>query len=856
METGPNTIPPGLAFTHQSSVTPQQQYAHITGQGSSRIHAGNVYVGEQHNYYGSTDEHRKERMRPLIDFKEMLAFTEMDMRSAKIETAQAQTCEWLPTTPEYKKWLDPELRSAHHGILWIKGKPGAGKSTIMKYTLSCAHKSPDSGKVISFFFNARGDSLEKSIEGMYRSLLYQMSNDVPTLEGMSEQRARRHYNKQGWPLQLLKDMFLEAVTCITRDNTLVCFIDALDECDEDEIRDMLVLFEDLGKGRTADIFGFSVCLASRHYPKITIEHCQEFVLDSFRGHKEDISRYVQRRLMLKHAASKEKLAREVEQRSSGVFLWVVLVVRMLNKTNDGGEMHLIQDRLQRIPTGLHDLFETILNTGERNQSLLPMIQWCLFSERPLEAAELYFAVMSSIGQLSAAVALWDKGLVSPSMIGDFIITGSKGFIHVTGDGDVNRLSHEFIHESVREYFLDHGLRKLDCTLGHDVVAASHDRLARHCITYILFVRIKVMATPAEETPFAALTGRSYKAVPFLNYVRQVGAFYHAEMAEHGGIRQSDFCTKFPLLKWKSLDKIGPGMLRPRAKPPFYDQHHYPISLLQVSFTLLHVLVDLEFEHLVESLLQVHATMGSLAGERYIDTPCGNIGTALHIAITHINTRIVRILLAGGADIEAPCRYLGTPLGFAILRRKIPFASPCARILLEYGIGNHVWSAQDLGKIFMSVVRVVCVIKVCFSTENAVELINTVAECGLIAGTSFVDLFTALKEAVRHCDPFHDTIKTSLQHPKDPSAHNAPDHALQGRECVPLLRPPVETRLGNLKVLLQNLPTLVILSTEYDQLIQTDCSQQSAVKDLLETEKSQRLLRTSSFQQSDGSFAVR
>jgi hypothetical protein len=149
------------------------------------------------------------------------------------------------------------------------------------------------------------------------------------------------------------------------------------------------------------------------------------------------------------------------------------------------------------------------------------------------------------------------------VIGDFMLTTSKGFVHVTGDGGVNNLSHEFIHESVREYFLDHGLRKLDCTLGHDVVAASHDRLARHCITYILFVRIKVMATPAEETPFAALTGRSYKAVPFLNYVRQIGAFYHAEMAEHGGIRQSDFCTKFPLLKWKSLDKIGPG-LSPRS----------------------------------------------------------------------------------------------------------------------------------------------------------------------------------------------------------------------------------------------------------------------------------------------------
>jgi hypothetical protein len=96
-----------------------------------------VYVGEQHNYYGSTEAQREERERQLIAFKEMLAFPEMDMRSARIETAQAQTCGWLPAAPEYKRWLDPELRSAHHGILWIKGNPGAGKSTIMKYSLGC-----------------------------------------------------------------------------------------------------------------------------------------------------------------------------------------------------------------------------------------------------------------------------------------------------------------------------------------------------------------------------------------------------------------------------------------------------------------------------------------------------------------------------------------------------------------------------------------------------------------------------------------------------------------------------------------------------------------------------------------------
>jgi hypothetical protein len=248
---------------------------------------------------------------------------------------------------------------------------------------------------------------------------------------------------------------------------------------------------------------------------------------------------------------------------------------------------------------------------------------------------------------------------------------------------------------------------------------------------------------------------------------------------------------------------------------------------------------------------VHATRGSSTGERYIDVPCGKIGTALHIAINHNNTRIVRILLAGSADTEAPCRF-GTPLDFAISRQK----TPCARTLLEYAIVNHIWSVQDLGRFFISVVKIMCATSICSSTKTAVKLIKTIAECGLLVGTPLVDIITALKEAVQHCDPFRDIIKTSLQHPMDPSAHNAPDYALQEQESVPLWWSTVETRFNNLRVLLQNLPSRVILSREYDQLIQTDCSQQSAVKALLETEKSQRLLKTSNFQQPDGIFAVR
>jgi ABC-type ATPase involved in cell division len=63
------------------------------------------------------------------------------------------------------------------GFLWLKGKPGAGKSILMKFLYSEAKKAakPNPGAlVISFFFNARGGHLEKSTLGLYRSLLWQL----------------------------------------------------------------------------------------------------------------------------------------------------------------------------------------------------------------------------------------------------------------------------------------------------------------------------------------------------------------------------------------------------------------------------------------------------------------------------------------------------------------------------------------------------------------------------------------------------------------------------------------------------------------------------------------------------------
>jgi ABC-type glutathione transport system ATPase component len=100
-----------------------------------------------------------------------LSFEELGNRQSHISEAHQSTCAWLSETSEYNDWLDMSKTNEHGGFMWIKGKPGVGKSTIMKFILEHARRSRKDATILTFFFHARGSHLEKSTMGAYRALL-------------------------------------------------------------------------------------------------------------------------------------------------------------------------------------------------------------------------------------------------------------------------------------------------------------------------------------------------------------------------------------------------------------------------------------------------------------------------------------------------------------------------------------------------------------------------------------------------------------------------------------------------------------------------------------------------------------
>jgi hypothetical protein len=176
-------------------------------------------------------------------------------------------------------------------MLWIKGIPGAGKSTIMRYAYS-EEIASSFYMPIAFFFNAKGCDLAKSAEGMFRTLLYQLvrktSHDLglPDMVTRSEQE---YFKKHGWPLALLRNLFRQALLFRANENLqpVVSYIDALDECPENEVRELLTYFEDLAEGMYS-FYSHKMCFSSRPYPNITIDHCETILLERRPEHKDDI----------------------------------------------------------------------------------------------------------------------------------------------------------------------------------------------------------------------------------------------------------------------------------------------------------------------------------------------------------------------------------------------------------------------------------------------------------------------------------------------------------------------------------------------------------------------------------------
>ncbi|KAK7721430.1 hypothetical protein SLS63_009544 [Diaporthe eres] len=262
------------------------------------------------------------------------------------------------------------------GIFWVSGKPGSGKSTLLKFItdeprtheLLSEWANPRSAILISHFFWNAGTSMQKSLHGLLQSLLYDMFRQCPQhISTACSDRWSKSDDNPPWTTQQLKAS-LESILSKDLPGVKFCFfIDGMDEYEGDHL-ELCGIFKTL-----AESSHIKLCLSSR--PWNVFNEAFGRSTTRLRVHeltKQDIRMYTTSRLQ-EHprwntATTPEQgelLIEDISTRAWGVFLWAVLVIRLVREglTNRDRFSDMCR-RINRVPEELQDFFRQILDTVE------------------------------------------------------------------------------------------------------------------------------------------------------------------------------------------------------------------------------------------------------------------------------------------------------------------------------------------------------------------------------------------------------------------------------------------------------------------------------------------------------------
>lgn len=329
-----------------------------------------------------------------------LSFTTLRDRRETLETPFCDTFRWIyeedssseEPCSSFLQWL-----RAGNGIYWINGKLGSGKSTLVRYIVENPQTKTELGawagsmplEVAQFYFWRSGDEDQKSLEGVLRSLLFDilqrhrqmLPTVLPDLWRVWSARATtllfkptvpesvlpspRPYNLSLTQLKRSLELLLGE---LRKTHKLALFIDGLDEHESDddyfEIGNILQ--------RCASSPNVKICTSSRPLPAFE----QMFAgMPSLRLQdltKNDILHYVDIKLRShrymaelsqKHGPEVTKLIQEIVRKAKGVFLWVKLVVKsLLRGLGDYNRITDLKRRIDYLPEDLEELYEYILQT--------------------------------------------------------------------------------------------------------------------------------------------------------------------------------------------------------------------------------------------------------------------------------------------------------------------------------------------------------------------------------------------------------------------------------------------------------------------------------------------------------------
>ena len=430
-------------------------------------------------------------------------------RFEEIEEAYKTTFDWIFENPELKfcEWLQNGS-----GVYWINGKPGSGKSTLMKHV----NRHPQTMKIVaqrdqsrlqvaaSFFFHDRGISIQNSFEGLLHSVLYQILSQAPDVQKavVPTYRERRPPPGQLWPVGDLELAFTQLLQQDKCPIQLTLFLDALDEYNGSQ-EVMLRFVNSVIETPSTAATRIQLCFSSRPWAFLNDNFKEYAGFEIHKYTKEDIWSYLCGKFTKIPAVSYYSIVKqpetqsmnavklEITKRAQGVFLWVKLITdHLISASTESTTAEELMDMVSILPSDMQKLYERMVDKipDSRRKEAFYMLEVVLRSRGQLDlydfATTVACAPHATIGSCLQEVAGASHSPGSLSQINYRLKDRYGAFIEVVGFPVSPRV--QFIHQTVKEFVSRPGFPQYILRTSHRIVPDNgHTFLSRFFISSLV-----------------------------------------------------------------------------------------------------------------------------------------------------------------------------------------------------------------------------------------------------------------------------------------------------------------------------------------------------------------------------------
>ncbi|KAK2606812.1 hypothetical protein N8I77_005538 [Diaporthe amygdali] len=318
-------------------------------------------------------------------------------KEAAIQLRDIEDVEKTRARDKLNTWL---ARGSSRDVFHLSGKLGSGKSTLMKYIRESS-RTQDRLKIwadgreltiADFYFWNAGSDYEKSLRGLYTSLLYQIFSQCPDLVPKVWPAQWAQANSAPWltpkVIEISGRDINEAFATVIKSHDwfkkrcFAFFIDGLDEFQSTVQADHRDLVKPLCHWAVNASENVKICVSSREYPVFMDGFTSTLRISLHELTRHDMNMYIRDKLA--HVSAEEhfeSLVSLIMSKANGVFLWVALVVKSLREEVENGmSCYELTREVDVLPEQLESLYSHIIKSLGKSARRKAYQTFCMITE--------------------------------------------------------------------------------------------------------------------------------------------------------------------------------------------------------------------------------------------------------------------------------------------------------------------------------------------------------------------------------------------------------------------------------------------------------------------------------------------